>query len=152
MNPARSRRARFLPLIAAERGLRGVVLLAAGVYLLTHTGSDFGSIANHLARQIELDPRSHFVRHLAHRLSALGPGEVTLFGLGALGYGALELVEGVGLWLRQRWAEWLTVVATSLLVPLEVYELVRNPSVLKASGLAVNVVIVAYLMHVVRRD
>src|SRR5207253_9444998 len=148
--PARSRRGRFLPLIAAERGLRGLLLLGAGVYLLTHTGSDFGSIANHLARQIELDPRSHFVRHLAHRLTALGPGEVTLFGLGALGYGALELVEGVGLWLRQRWAEWLTVVATSLLIPLEVFELFRNPSVLKAGGLAVNVVIVVYLARVVR--
>ena len=127
-----------------------MLLLAAGVYLLTHTGSDFGSIANHLARQIELDPRRHFIRHVTQRLSALGPGEVTLFGLGALGYGALELVEGVGLWLRQRWAEWLTVVATSLLVPLELYELVRHPSILKAGGLAVNVVIVVYLVRVVR--
>jgi hypothetical protein len=34
--------------------------------------------------------------------------------------------EGVGLWLRKRWAEWLTVIATSLLVPLELYELVRR--------------------------
>jgi uncharacterized membrane protein (DUF2068 family) len=34
----------------------------------------------------------------------------------------LELVEGGGLFYRKRWAEWLTVVATSLLVPLEVYE------------------------------
>ena len=151
MDRPRSRAGRFLPLIAAERGLRGLVLLAAGLYLLTHTGSDFGSIANHLARQIELDPRRHFVRHFAARLTALGPGQVTVFGLGALGYGALELVEGVGLWLRKRWAEWLTVVATSLLVPFELYELVRHPSVLKAGGLAVNVVIVAYLVHVVRR-
>ncbi len=152
MDPPRSRAGRFLPLIAAERATRGLLLVAAGVYLLTHTGSDFGSITNHLARQIELDPRRHFVRHVAHRLSALGPGQVTLFGLGALGYGTLELVEGVGLWLRQRWAEWLTVVATSLLVPLELYELIRQPSVLKAGGLAVNVVIVVYLVRVVRRD
>ena len=39
--------------------------------------------------------------------------------IGALGYGVLELVEGTGLWLEQLWAEYLTVIATSLLIPLE---------------------------------
>jgi uncharacterized membrane protein (DUF2068 family) len=43
------------------------------------------------------------------------------------------------------------VIATSLLVPLEVYELVRHPSWLKAGGVAVNVAIVIYLYRVVRR-
>ena len=65
-------------------------------------------------------------------------------------YAAVFAVEGVGLWMQKRWAEWLTVIATSLLIPLEAFELVRNPSVLKASGLAVNFVIVVYLVRVVR--
>ena len=60
-------------------------------------------------------------------------------------YGLLELVEGTGLWLDKLWAEYLTVVATSLLVPLEIYELVRKPTLLKAAGISVNVAIVAYL-------
>ena len=63
----------------------------------------------------------------------------------------LELVEGVGLFYRQRWAEWLTVVATSLLIPFELYEVVRNPSLLKAGGIAVNIVIVIYLFRIVHR-
>jgi uncharacterized membrane protein (DUF2068 family) len=63
----------------------------------------------------------------------------------------LELVEGVGLLYRKRWAEWLTVVATSLLIPVELYELVRHVSVLKAGGVAVNIVIVVYLYRVVSR-
>ncbi len=69
----------------------------------------------------------------------------------ALGYGLLELVEGTGLWLDRLWAEYLTVVATSLLIPFEVYELVRHPSALKAGGIAVNLLIVAYLAHLLRR-
>jgi uncharacterized membrane protein (DUF2068 family) len=69
----------------------------------------------------------------------------------ALGYGLLELVEGTGLWLDQLWAEYLTVIATSLLIPLELYELVRHPTALKAGGLAVNVLIVAYLVQQLRR-
>lgn len=131
--------------------MRGLLLVGAGVYLIGHAGANFGSIANHVARSVELDPRRPFVRHLIARLGALRRHEVRVFGVGALGYGVLELVEGVGLWLEQRWAEWLTVVATSLLIPLEVYELVRRPTVLKAIGIAVNVLIVIYLIRVVRR-
>ena len=63
----------------------------------------------------------------------------------------LELVEGTGLWLDKLWAEYLTVIATALLLPLELYELVRKPTALKAGGIAVNVAIVVYLILVLRR-
>ena len=142
----------FLRLIALERGVRGLLLVAAGVYLIGHSGTDIGKLAERVARGVELDPRRPFIRHLIARLGRLGGHDVFIFGIGALGYGGLELVEGVGLWLRQRWAEWLTVVATSLLIPVELYELARKPSLLKAGGLAVNVLIVVYLARVVRRN
>jgi uncharacterized membrane protein (DUF2068 family) len=142
---------RLVWLIALERTLRGLLLLAAGIYLLAKAGSNFGDIANHVARRIELDPRRPFIRHVVAKLGHLKKHEVRFFGAAAIGYATLELVEGVGLFYRKRWAEWLTVVATSLLVPVEVYELVRHPSWLKAGGIAVNVVIVVYLFHVVRR-
>jgi uncharacterized membrane protein (DUF2068 family) len=142
---------RLLPWIAAERTARGLLLIAAGIYLLAHTGSNFGSIANHLARTIELDPHRPFIRHIVARLGRLRRHEIAVFGAAALAYGGLELVEGGGLFLRKRWAEWLTVVATTLLIPLELYELVRKPSALKGAGLIVNILIVLYLVRVVRR-
>jgi uncharacterized membrane protein (DUF2068 family) len=116
------------------------------------TGSNFGSIANHFACAIELDPPRAFVRHLIARLTALRRHQIEVFGAGALAYGVLELVEGVGLWLRKRWAEWLTVIATSLLVRLELYELVRRATALKAVGLTVNILIVLHLVRHVRKN
>ena len=142
---------RLVWLIAFERTVRGLVLVAAGIYLVAKAGSNFGDVANHLARRVELDPQRPWIRHLIAKLGRLRKHEVKVFGAGALAYGALELVEGGGLFYRKRWAEWLTVIATSLLVPLEVYELVRRPSWLKAVGIAVNVAIVIYLYRVVRR-
>jgi uncharacterized membrane protein (DUF2068 family) len=140
----------LLPLIAAERTVRGLLLIGAGVYLLSHSGSSLGSTVNHLARLIELDPKRPFIRHLIAKLGSLSRHEVTLFGVGALLYGGLEIVEGVGLFLRKRWAEWLTVIATSLLIPFEIYELAKGPSWLKAGGLVVNILIVIYLVRVIR--
>ena len=91
---------RLVWLIAAERTLRGFLLVGAGIYLLARSGSDFGSIANHLARRLELDPQRPFIRHIVAKLGHLKQHEVKLFGALALGYAALEITEGVGLFYR----------------------------------------------------
>jgi uncharacterized membrane protein (DUF2068 family) len=148
-DPRRSRI--VLRLIAAERAVRGLLLLAAGIYLLSHRHTDFGRLADHLARAVELDPRRPFIHRLIAHLHRLHASTIVLTGIAALGYGLLELVEGVGLWLDQLWAEYLTVIATSLLIPVEVYELVRKPSLLKAGGIVVNLAIVGYLAWNLRR-
>jgi uncharacterized membrane protein (DUF2068 family) len=148
-DPPRSRR--ILKLIAAERAVRGVLLLAAGFYLLTHLDTDFGKLADRLMRAIELDPRRHLLHRIIAYLHNLHASELKLAGIAAIVYGVIELVEGTGLWLDRLWAEYLTVVSTSLLLPYELYELVRRPSALKAAGIAVNVAIVVYLAVLLRR-
>ena len=148
-DPSRSRR--FLRVIALERIARGVLLLAAGVYLLFHLSSDFGRLADHAIRAIELDPRRPFLHRVVAYLHRLHASELRIAALFALGYGTLELVEGTGLWLDQLWAEYLTVIATSLLLPFEVYELAHRPSFWKAGGIVVNVAIVVYLAYLLRR-
>ena len=142
-DPPRSRR--IIKLIALERIVRGLLLLAAGIYLVTHVGTDLGRLADRFTRTLELDPRRHFIHRIIVRLHRLHAGTVLVTGIAAVAYGALELVEGAGLWLDRLWAEYLTVIATSLLIPLEIYELARKPSALKACGIAVNLAIVAYL-------
>src|SRR2546428_13629266 len=140
-----------LRLIAVERSLRGVLLLAAGIYLLFHLSADFGRLAGRVMRSVELDPRQHFLHRLVERLHRLRGGELRIVGAVAIGYGVLELVEGVGLWLDQLWAEYLTVVATSLLIPFELYEFAIHPSLWKVGGILVNVLIVLYLASALRR-
>ncbi len=148
-DPPRSRR--IIRLIALERFVRGLLLIAAGIYLVTHVGSDLGRLAGRIMRAVELDPRRPFLHRIVRDLHRLRAGTVLLTGIAAVAYGILETVEGVGLWRDRLWAEFLTVIATALLVPLELYELVRKPSALKAGGIAVNIVIVVYLARRLRR-
>ena len=54
-------------------------------------------------------------------------------------------VEGIGLWLQRRWAEWLTVVITASLIPLELWELIHKPTVGASLVLIANCLIVGYL-------
>jgi uncharacterized membrane protein (DUF2068 family) len=140
-----------LRVIAIERCLRGLLLLAAGVYLLFHLNTDFGRLAERIIRSVDVDPRQHLLHRLVTRLHSLRARELRIAGIAALGYGGLELVEGVGLWLDQLWAEYLTVIATTLLIPFELYELARHPTVWKAGGILINVLIVIYLARALRR-
>jgi uncharacterized membrane protein (DUF2068 family) len=142
---------RVLRLIAIERGGRGLLLVAAGVYLLFHLTSDFGRLAERAMRAIELDPKRPFWHRIISYLHHLHASELRVAAIVAIGYGLLELVEGTGLWLDQLWAEYLTVIATSLLLPYEFYELVQRPSVWKAGGIVVNIAIVSYLAYLLRR-
>ncbi len=68
----------------------------------------------------------------------------------SLSYAAIFAVEGVGLWMQKRWAEWLTTVITASLIPLEAWELFQRPNIGKAVVLVANIVIVAYLVWHVR--
>jgi len=61
-------------------------------------------------------------------------------------YGVLSWVEAYGLHKRKRWAEYLTAVATGLLIPLEVYEVLFRLSVIRVAVLVLNVAIVYYLI------
>jgi uncharacterized membrane protein (DUF2068 family) len=77
--------------------------------------------------------------------SGFSPARVHALGFVTLAYAAVFAVEGVGLWLHRRWAEWLTTVVTASLIPLEVWELFHHATLGKAVVLILNVAIVAYL-------
>jgi uncharacterized membrane protein (DUF2068 family) len=69
-------------------------------------------------------------------------------------YTGILLTEGIGLWMRKTWAEWLTVVASASLIPFEIWHLLfGNPHNPWAVGAAIvlNVIIVIYLVWVLRR-
>jgi uncharacterized membrane protein (DUF2068 family) len=66
---------------------------------------------------------------------------------------AVVLTEGIGLWLRKPWAAWVTVIATTSLIPFELWELFQRPPGHRwtvAVTLAVNVLIAAYLAYLLR--
>ena len=90
--------------------------------------------------------RSFITRYLLRFVEWIGFfNHQTLLAIGLVGYALLEGTEGIGLAMRRRWAEYLTVVATGLLIPYEVYELVHRPTLFKFGALVVNVGVVGYL-------
>jgi hypothetical protein len=84
------------------------------------------------------------------KLFSLQSSRLHLFAAVILVYGAIEGVEAVGLWYQRRWAEYLTFLVTSSLLPVEVYELTNRLSPLKILAFIINVAVVAYLLYAKR--
>lgn len=85
------------------------------------------------------------------RFSTLHESQLVAVAIVALSYAALFAVEGVGLWMKKRWAEFLTIIATSSFVPIEIYELVRRATWERVATLAINLFVVGYLIWKVRQ-
>ena len=83
-------------------------------------------------------------------LSGLSETKIHALRFVTLTYAVVFAVEGVGLWMQKRWAEWLTTVITASLIPLEVWELLERPNLGKAVVVVANSAIVAYLVWHVR--
>jgi len=140
----------LIRLIAVFKFLKAGLLIALGVGVFRLVHKDLGSVIEHWCEAMRLDPGSHFVNLALEKAAHVSPEQVKKLGLGSFLYAGLFLAEGTGLWLRKRWGEWLTVIITSSLVPVEIYEIYRRPSYVKVVVLALNVAIVVYLIYHIR--
>jgi uncharacterized membrane protein (DUF2068 family) len=82
----------------------------------------------------------------ANRLFALSKTELYAIGTAAALYTTILVFEAFGLWFARRWAEYLTLIETGVLVPFEIYELTSRISTLKILTLVINLAIVLYLL------
>ena len=132
--------------IGAMKLSSALLLGAAGFGIFRLLNKDLGDALEHFVTRLHLDPENRLVHEAASKLGGIDQSHLKAIGAGTFFYSLLEGLEGVGLLLRRRWAEYLTVVATGLLLPLEVYEIARKPNALRVALLLVNLVILVYLI------
>ncbi len=100
------------------------------------------------ARPYGLEHR--IVTQLLEWFSGLSVSRAHALRLVTLAYAGVFAVEGVGLWMQKRWAEWLTTIITASLMPLEAWEIILRPTIGKVLILLANGAVVAYLVWHVR--
>jgi uncharacterized membrane protein (DUF2068 family) len=141
--------------LAIERAFRAVIFLAvaAGVFKvngsrerLRHAFDQDLPLLKPLANQIGWNPDNSKIIHTISHAFSLSSSTLTWIAAGLVGYAVIELVEAVGLWLMQRWGEYFAVIATSVFLPLEIYELTEKITALRLFALAVNIVAVVWLL------
>jgi len=142
----------LIRLIALFKLLKAVLLIAVGLGVLHLLHKDIASDLAHWVRILGLDPGEPYVDRMLQKVIALTPDKIRGLGVGSFIYAGLFLTEGTGLWMLKRWAEWFSIIITTSLIPIEIYEIYRHPTLLKVLVLIINVAVVAFLLHRVRAD
>ncbi|GAC1474922.1 MAG: hypothetical protein NVSMB9_26250 [Isosphaeraceae bacterium] len=149
--PHSGRDAWGLWVIGTYKVAKALVLMAAGLYVFRLVPEDAAGSLLRLAEKVRLDPDNHVVHSAVARLSGMEERRLEAIGVGIVLYGLLYVVQGVGLLLQRRWAEYLVVVTTGFLIPFETFEVARRGGPLRVVVLLVNLGIVAYLVLQLRR-
>ncbi len=126
--------------------LKGLILLATGIGALSLLHKDVASTVQHWVELLRVDPDSQFIHRFIGKLLPVTSKQLKEISAGTFFYAALLLTEGFGLLFRQTWAEYFTVITTALLIPLEVYEIMKRFTFVRVGVLVINVAIVVYLV------
>lgn len=141
-----------LRLIAVFKFLKAATLIATGIGALKLVHADLGAVVEDWVAMLNLDPGGKLVSHAIQKATNLSPHRIRELGIVSFIYAGLFLAEGTGLWLQRRWGEWLTIIITGSLVPVEIYETIHRSTALKGLVLLLNTAVVIYLIVRIRRE
>jgi uncharacterized membrane protein (DUF2068 family) len=145
------RQAIIIRALAVERLFRAVVIALAAYAVWKFRGAR-GAIQATLDRDLPIFRAAGFkvdqmtVVHELEKALAAKPSTLALLTLMLAAYALIELVEAVGLWLLKRWGEYFAVIATSVFLPLEIYDLSKGITMTRMVTFGINIAAVIYLV------
>jgi uncharacterized membrane protein (DUF2068 family) len=142
---------RGLWIIAAFKLLKGFALFALGIGALKLLHKDVAAVVEHWINVFRADPHNHYIHRLLEKLTLVDDRRLKEISAGTFIYSAVFFIEGIGLALGKRWAEYFTIIATSSLLPIEIYELGKHVSAGKVLALVINLAVVVYLVRELQR-
>ena len=127
-------------------------MLAAAIGLLKLVHRDVADVVWQCIQTLHVDPENRYVQTVLVKASLANARQLQALSLGSFLYAGLLLIEGTGLFLQQRWAQYFSVIITASFVPLEVWELMKKFSPAKTIVIVANIAIVLYLVVQLRQE
>ena len=123
--------------------------MAIGVGALRLLHKDAGDELARLADHLRFNPESRLVNFIIDNASRLTDPLLRRIGAVVFIYAALDLVEGIGLYMEKTWAEYMTLLITGSFLPWEVFEIFRRLTAIRVTLLTVNLLVFLYLLKLV---
>ena len=101
--------------------------------------------ANQIVDYFDLDMDNSYIEAMITGIGMIKNRTMIVVSIGIVSYASLNLAMAYGLHRRKRWAEWLTVIATALFIPFEIYEIIQEQTLIRIGILTLNCAIVYYL-------
>ncbi len=149
------RSALILRIFAVERFLRALIFaaLAIAVWRFSISRQSLEDSYDNalpplktLLRDLGFSVQHSKILGLLNKAFTTDPKILTYLAIGCAAYAAIEVIEGVGLWLLKRWGEYFAMIATSVGLPYEIYDLTNRVTWLRVAAFVVNLALVVYLV------
>jgi uncharacterized membrane protein (DUF2068 family) len=140
-----------LRIIAVFKLAKSLLFLVGGIGILHFLNKDVAAKLQSLMNNLHVDPDNHVAKWCLTQAGLVTNTKIELLSAVAFFYAILFGIEGVGLYLRKRWAEWFVVIVTSSLLPLEIYEIIHKVTAAKIALTIGNLLILGYLVYVIRQ-
>ena len=149
---SRRRQRQALRAVALFELLKGIFVLLMGLCALMLVHRDVWLIAESLLALFHINTDRHSAQLFLDFADNVTDARLWAAARIAFAYAALRFAEAFGLWRARTWAEWVAFVSGTLLLPLEVRELMRGITVLRSVLFLGNVAIVLYMLYVLRTN
>jgi len=137
-------------LVASFEFSKGVFVLLIGLSAILLVHKDAWWIAESLLARFHISTDRHSAQLFLNFADNITDSRLWAAAQLAFVYTALRFVEAYGLWHQRTWAEWVAFGSGTLLLPLEVRELLRGITVLRSAMFVGNLVIVFYMLFLLR--
>jgi uncharacterized membrane protein (DUF2068 family) len=137
-----------LRLIAIYKLIKAMISFSLGIGLLRMVHQNVATfLKTFVIDPFHFDPESRFWAGALDQASKITPHSLRLFSYAAFFYALIFLTEGIGLYLRKHWAEYMVLISTGSLLPIEFYEIYLQLTWWKVGVVLGNVAILLYLIH-----
>lgn len=141
----------FLLVIAIFKLAKAIFLIFIGIGLLRFIDRDVVARLQSFMGSLHVDEGNHVARWVLEKAGLLTNSRLVTLSAICFFYASLDLIEGTGLYLRKRWAEYMVVILTASFLPLEAWVIWHHVTTIKVLLTIGNVIILGYLIHVLRK-
>jgi uncharacterized membrane protein (DUF2068 family) len=141
---------RALRAVAAFEFFKGIFVLVMGLCALLLLNRDAWLMAERVLALLHVNTDRHFAQVFLNFADSITNARLWAAARIAFSYSVLRFVEAYGLWKERSWAEWIAFISGTLLLPLEVRELLRGLTVMRSVIFVGNLAIVFYMFYLLR--
>jgi uncharacterized membrane protein (DUF2068 family) len=141
---------RILRAVASLEFIKGVFVLLVGIIAILLVHKDAWVMAESLLALLHISTDRRSAQVFLDFADDITDARLWAAVRLAFVYSALRFVEAYGLWRQRTWAEWVAFGSGTLLIPLEIRELIRGVTLLRSAVFVGNVAIVGYMLYLLR--
>lgn len=137
--------------VASFEAIKGIAVILLGIILLIYH-SHAEDLAETMMDHLHIDEDKRIGQLLLHAASQVSDARLWTIAGAVLTYSTVRFVEAWGLWHRRIWAEWFALLSGAMYLPWEILKVAQRASAERIIVLAINVIIIFYMLYIRIRE